>query len=72
MCQPNIRRLTPDEREDQRYEELYAQIEANARETYDREFGEKYRSMNPWRPDGRLIHAATMAQMQREAESVTF
>lgn len=64
-----IRRLTPDEQEERRadrYEELYAQIEANMREEHDREFGDDYRKYHPFKPDGRRIHAAVMAQMQRE------
>lgn len=75
MCQRNIRRLTPDEQEERqadRYEELYAQIEANWRETYDREFGSAYRLKHPFKPDRNLIHAATMAQMQRDKELVDF
>jgi hypothetical protein len=64
-----IRRLTPDEQEERqadRYEELYAQIEANMREEYDRLFGAGYRSKNPYKPNSDRIHAAVMAQMQRE------
>ncbi len=72
MCQPNIRRLTPDEHEDRRYEELYAQIEAEAREEHDREFGPAYRDMHPFRSDGRRIHAEVMASMQQDNELVDF
>lgn len=75
MCQPNIRRLTPDEqqeRADERYNDLYAQIEANMRETYELEFGPAYRLKHPFEPDRNRIHAATMARMQRDKELVDF
>lgn len=64
-----IRRLTPDEqeeRQDRCYEELYAQIEANMLEDFEREFGAEYRAQRRYKPDGRRVHAAVMAQMQRE------
>lgn len=68
MCQRNIRRLTPDEHEDRRYEELYAQIEAEERHEHDEQFGPAIK----FKPDGMRVHLKTMARMQRDKELVDF
>lgn len=69
MCDQSIRRLTPDEHADRRYEELYAKLEASMWEEYEREFSPEYRGKYPWRPDSLRVHAATKAQMDRERKA---
>lgn len=60
------RRLTPDmadtldERDNERYEALLAELEDEARAAHDREFG----SGVPYKPDGNRRHAAVMQKMQ--------
>lgn len=59
------RRLTPDmadtldERDNERYEALFAELEDEARAEHDREFPGV-----PYKPDGNRIHAAVMQKMQ--------
>lgn len=67
MCGHSIRRrLTPDladvqdDREQERYDQLYAELEDEARAEHDREFG----SAIQYKPDGARIHAAVMAKMK--------
>jgi len=68
------RRLTPDQRdrfaeqEQDRYEELYAEIEEAEREEYDRAFGAEYRALHPFQPDRGRVHAKVVARMKEEAE----
>lgn len=58
------RRLTPeqqdrnDEQAQERYDELYAQIEDEQREEHEREFGHSFK------PNGARIHAAVMQRMK--------
>lgn len=66
MCGTSIRRLTPSERdrneeqEQARYDELFAQIEEEQREQYDREFGPGV----PFKP--RQVHERVVARMRAE------
>lgn len=59
------RRLTPDladaqdERHQQRYEELFAELEDDARAEWEREFGPD----PSYKPDGARIHALVMSKM---------
>lgn len=62
MCQRNIRRLTHDERDEQRYEELYAQIEVEERHEHDEQFGPAIK----FKPDGMRVHQKTVARMQQD------
>lgn len=65
-------RLSPEKRdrneeqEQERYEELYAEIEEKQRAEYCRDFGPDYRIKYPFRGDG--IHEAVMARMAKEKE----
>ncbi len=69
MCDQSIRRLTPDEHADRRYEELYAQVEAEDREAYDRHFGPAFRAAHPWKANGPDIHTKVMQIMDRERKA---
>lgn len=62
MCDHSIRRLTPDERDERRYEEIYGQVEDEAREEHEREFGPDL----SYRANGRAIHILTQQRLYRE------
>lgn len=62
MCDHSIRRLTPDERDERRYEEIYGQVEDEERSEYEREFGPD----PAYRACGRTIHILTQKRLDRE------
>lgn len=74
MCGPNIRRMTAaeraarDEAAGMHYDTLFAEIEAEEREEYDREFSEAYRLRHPFKPDGARVHAKVLARLCEEQQ----
>lgn len=74
ICGRPIRRLTADERvrleaqHAERYEALYAEIEAAEREEYDREFGPLYKSKYPYKPNGQRTHFKVLDRMNKESQ----
>lgn len=67
MCDLNIRRLTPEEQDERRYEQLYADAWAKADAELRAEFDQDTIDRNGWKPDGRRIHVEVVEQMNREA-----
>lgn len=59
MCTQSIRRMNREELAQARYDEIYAEIEANDREEYDREFEPEFRAKNPFRADTARLHRMT-------------
>jgi hypothetical protein len=70
----NIRRLTAEERErhdelaGERYDRVYAEIEAEERTTYEREFGDTYKALHPFILDGARTHFRTLKRIKDESE----
>lgn len=65
----SIRRKTREELDQERYEQVYAEIEAAEREEYDREFGQEFRVKHPFKPDGARVHAKVIERLTREKYS---
>lgn len=55
MCDRAERRFTAEEREEEHYQTLYAEVEAADREDYDRSFGKTYKEKYPFRADATSI-----------------
>lgn len=66
MCDLNIRRMTDEEREERRYEELYATAWAKADAELREQFDQDVIDRNGWKPDGRRIHVEVVEQMNSE------
>lgn len=72
MCGRSIRRLTGDERAARdeaagmHYDTLFAEIEAQEREEYDREFGPEFLAAHPFKPDGARVHRKVLARLEQE------
>ena len=64
MCDLSERRLLAEEREEDRYHELYAQIEDQMRADYIRDFGPTYRAAYPFKPDYELIDSMVCKKMR--------
>ncbi len=68
----SIRRRTAAERERQeqlyseRYDTVYAEVEARMRAEYDEQFGPTYRAKYPFTPNGAAVHDKTQAQLKQE------
>lgn len=72
MCGRSIRRLTGDERaardeaESEHYQALYAEIEDQEREEYDREFGPTDNPAHQFKPNGARVHEKVLARIGQE------
>ncbi len=66
MFDLSIRRMDREEAAQARYDEIYAEIEADWREEYDREFGKEYRAKHPFRADTAKLHRMTEKRMSDE------
>lgn len=64
MCDRAERRFTAEEREEEHYQTLYAEVEAADREDYDLAFGPTYRRLYPYEPDGPKIHKIVERMMR--------
>lgn len=51
MCDRAERRFTAEEREEEHYQKLYAEVEAADQEEYDRSFGSTYKVKYPFKAD---------------------
>lgn len=65
---PLAERDRRDELHRERYNSVFAEIEAQERANYDEEFGVEYRKLHPYQPDGRRINELTLEQLKREIE----
>lgn len=63
MCDTSILRLTAQEREEERYRELYEQVEASMKSEYERDFGPTYRAAHPFKPDWKAIDKVVTKMM---------
>lgn len=50
----------------ERYAELYAEIEAAERAEYDEQFGPIFLQQHPFKPDGARVHAKVLQRMNQE------
>lgn len=64
MCDRAERRLLAEEREEDRYNELYAQIEDQMKAQYLRDFGPTYRQAHPFKRDHDLIDKMVCKRMR--------
>ena len=73
ICGRSIRTLTPEERDRRQelarenYERVYAEIEAELMEEWDREFGPEFRAKHPFKPDTARVHQLATARIAQQS-----
>jgi len=64
MCDTSIRRLAAQEREEEEYRSLFAQVDEKLRLEYEVSFGPTYRQLYPYKSDWQLIDKVVTKMMR--------
>jgi len=64
MCDTSIRRLTAQEREEEEYRSLFAQVDEQMKAGYEKDFGPTYRQLYPYKSDWQLIDKVVTRMMR--------
>lgn len=51
-----------------KYDEMYAQVEQEARAEYEAEFSDRFKLYHPFKPDGAAIHETTLQKLREQRD----